>query len=66
MLAIVNGRAPANHTLLPTRRQARNRERPGARPLNRLADADRIIKTATGVYTRLRVLRVFAPLTSGY
>ena len=62
ILALVNERAPANHTTAADVAEKLGIDRAQARVyLNRLADAERIKKTATGVYTSVTTV---APVTA--
>jgi hypothetical protein len=68
VLAIVNERAPANHTRAADVAHKLGIEKDQARVyLNRLADADRITKISTGVYTSVTSVTSVTPhLTSGF
>jgi hypothetical protein len=68
VLAIVNERAPANHTRAADVAGKPGIENAQARVyLNRLADAERIVKVTTGTYTSVTtVTSVTPPLTSGF
>jgi hypothetical protein len=68
VLAVVNGCAPANHTRAADVVNQLGIDNNQARVyLNRLADADRITKVATGAYTSVTsVMSVTPPLTSGF